>query len=366
MGDTLGKIFRVTSFGESHGRCVGVVVEGCPAGLRVLEQDIQKELDRRKPGKNSLTTRRVEADRLHIVSGVLNGYTTGAPICMLIWNEDMDSAEYERIRSTPRPGHADLTASVRYGGFNDCRGGGRFSGRITAGFVMAGAVAKQLLSQLEIVVAAHTVELAGIRAKQRNLAEIIETASRDSVGCADPDASARMVAAIRRAAREDDSVGGIIECISVNVPPGVGDPVFDTLEGDIAKALFAIPGIKAVEFGSGFSGSRMKGSENNDPFTVINERVATETNNAGGILGGLSTGMPIVCRAAVKPTASIAKPQKTVDLSKMKDTYLEVHGRHDPCIVPRAIPVVESVVAIILADHLTRSGHIQRVVNENG
>jgi len=365
MGDTLGRMFRVTSFGESHGRCVGVVVEGCPAGLRLQEQDIQRELDRRKPGKNNLSTGRVEEDRVEIMSGVFNGYTTGAPICMLVWNKDVGSTEYERIRSTPRPGHADLTAPIRYGGFNDYRGSGRFSGRITAGFVMAGALAKQLLGQLEIVVAAHTVEVAGIRARKRNLAEIMENASRDPLGCADPDASVRMMVAIRRAAQEGDSVGGVIECIAVNVPPGVGDPVFDTLEGDIAKALFAIPGTKAAEFGSGFSGSRMKGSENNDPFTVMNGKIVAQTNNAGGILGGLSTGMPIVCRAAVKPTASISKPQKTVDLSEMKDTYVETRGRHDPCIVPRAIPVVESVVAVILADHLIRSGHIERVLKVN-
>lgn len=365
MADSLGKSFRVTSFGESHGRCVGALVEGCPAGLRLQEKDIQRELNRRKPGKNDLTTGRVEEDRVEILSGVFNGYTTGAPVCMLVWNEDVDSAEYERTRSTPRPGHADIIARIRYGGFNDYRGGGRFSGRITAGFVMAGALAKQLLNRLGIVIAAHTVEVAGIRAREMSLPEIMKNAPKDPLTCADPDASSRMVAAIRRAANEGDSVGGIIECIADNVPPGVGDPVFDTLEGDISKALFAIPGIKAVEFGAGFSGSRMKGSQNNDPLMVMNGKIVAQTNNAGGILGGLSTGMPIVCRAAVKPTASIAKPQKTVDLSKMKDTYLETHGRHDPCIVPRAIPVVESAVAIVLADHLIRSGHIERVLKEN-
>ncbi|KON31376.1 chorismate synthase [miscellaneous Crenarchaeota group-15 archaeon DG-45] len=363
MGSTLGVAFRVTSFGESHGRCVGVVVDGCPAGLGLTEGDIQRELDRRRPGQSPVTTARAEEDRVEVLSGVFNGLTTGVPICMLVWNRAADSTEYERRRWTPRPGHADYTAHVRYGGFNDYRGGGRFSGRITAGYVMAGAVARKLLREaLNVEILAHAREIGGISAGEATAEEIRCRAEGNPVRCADPEAAERMVAAISRATADGDSLGGVVECIALNMPAGVGEPVFDTLEGDLAKALLAIPAAKAVEFGLGRLFASLRGSESNDPFAADEGRVVTETNRAGGILGGISTGMPITCRVTFKPTPSIGKPQKTVDLATMRETVLETRGRHDPCVVPRAVPVVESMVAVVLCDHALRAGLIHKVL----
>jgi len=356
--NTIGVMYRVTSFGESHGRCVGAIVDGCPAGLKVSEETIQRELEKRRTHQSSFSTQREEEDKVEIISGVFNGFTTGAPVCMVIWNKDIDSTPYEKIRTKPRPGHADLTSYLKYGGFNDYRGGGRFSGRITAGYVMAGALAKRLLTLLEIEILAHTVEIAGVKATPKTLAEIRKNVERNPIGCADLKAAREMLEAVNKARDEGDSVGGIVEGIAVNVPAGLGQPVFDTLEGDIAKALFAIPAVKGVEFGSGFESARMRGSENNDTFIVKDGKVVTETNNCGGILGGISNGMPIVCRAAIKPTPSISKIQKTIDIETMEPTGLKVEGRHDSCIVPRALPVVESMIAIVLADHAIRAGLI--------
>lgn len=362
MSSSLGLLFRITSFGESHGRCVGVVIDGCPAGLRLGEGDVQAELDRRRPAQSPLTTMRREGDRVEILSGVFNGFTTGAPICMLVWNHASDPSRYEGLRWRPRPGHADYTASMKYGGFNDYRGGGRFSGRITAGYVMAGAIAKLLLQRLGIEVLAYTREIGGIRAGALSVEEVRRNVERSPVRCPDLEASERMEEIIRATAAEGDSLGGVVECIALNVPVGLGEPVFDTLEGELSKALYAIPGVKAVEFGLGAEASRIKGSENNDPYRLLDGRVTCETNNSGGILGGISSGMPIICRAAFKPTPSIGKPQRTVDLSKMEEATIKVEGLHDPCIVPRAVPVVEAMVAIVLADHAMRAALIPRVL----
>ncbi len=362
MSNSLGHLFRVTSFGESHGRCVGVVVDGCPAGLGISEEDIQVELDRRRPGQSKVTTSRGESDQVEVLSGVFNGFTTGAPICMLVWNRAADSKEYERRRWTPRPGHADYPAHVKYGGFNDYRGGGRFSGRITAGFVMAGAVAKRLLLEvLDVEVLAHSKEIGGVVAQDATVEEI-RKAEANLVRCADPEATERMIAAINGVASEGDSLGGAVECVALNLPPGVGEPVFDTLEGDLAKALFSIPAVKTVESGLGCGLSKLRGSESNDAYAVRDGRIVTETNRMGGILGGMSIGMPITCRVTFKPTPSVGKPQKTVDIKSMEETMMEIVGRHDPCIVPRAVPVVESMVAVILADHALRAGLIPRVL----
>ncbi len=361
MSNSLGKMFTVTSFGESHGRCVGVIIDGCPAGLPVSEDDIQKEVDKRKP-TSPIATTRSEAEKVEIISGISEGYTTGAPVCLLTWNTDIDSKEYERVKSLPRPGHADYTAFVKYGGFNDYRGGGRFSGRITVGFVMAGAVAKKLLERLNIEIIAHTVEIGGIEAAKKDPAEIRAAVEKNSLRCADSKAAEEMLKVIEKAKAEGDSLGGIIEGIALNVPVGLGEPVFDTLEGDLAKAIFAIPAVKGVEFGSGFSAARKRGSENNDSFAIENGRIVTTTNNAGGILGGISNGMPIVLRAAVKPTSSIAVRQDTVDMVEMKNTTIEVKGRHDACIVPRAVPVVEAMMAVILCDFSLRAGIIPEVI----
>jgi len=362
MENSFGKLFAITSFGESHGRCVGITIDGCPVGLALTEEDIQKEVDRRRPGASMAATTRVEEDKVEILSGSFDGHTTGAPICLLIWNRDIDSSEYEKIRFLLRPGHADYTAFVKYGGFNDFRGGGRFSGRITATFVMAGAIAKKLLNLVSVEVLAHTIEIGGIKAEAKRLDEVRENVETDPLKCADLAAAKEMARVIEKARDEDDSVGGIIEGMALNVPAGLGEPVFDTLEGDLAKALFAIPAVKGVEFGSGFSAAGKRGSENNDPFTIENGKIVTVTNNAGGILGGISNGMPIVVRVVVKPTSSIARRQETVDIKKMQSTNLEVKGRHDTCIVPRAVPVVESMIAVTLCDFAMRAGIIPKVL----
>ncbi|MFQ6122414.1 MAG: chorismate synthase [Dehalococcoidales bacterium] len=362
MGNSFGKLFTITSFGESHGRCVGVTIDGCPAGLPVTGEDIQREVDKRKPGVSVAATKRVEEDKVEILSGIFKGITTGAPICLLIWNRDVDSSEYEKNRFLPRPGHADYTAFVKYGGFNDFRGGGRFSGRVTATFVMAGAIAKKLLGLSGIEVLAHTVEIGGIKAQPREFEEIKENVEKNRLRCADLKAAKAMAGLIEKVKEEGDSLGGIIEGIARNVPVGLGEPVFDNLDGELAKALLAIPAVKGVEFGAGFSVAGKKGSENNDAFIIKGGKIITTTNNAGGILGGISNGMPIVVRVAVKPTASIAKSQHTVNLKEMKEASLAVKGRHDVCIVPRAVPVVESMMAVTLCDFALRAGIMPRVI----
>ncbi len=363
MENSFGKMFTITSFGESHGRCIGVTIDGCPAGLPLTEGDIQREVDKRRPQAGIAATSRAEEDKVEILSGIFNGHTTGAPICLLIWNKDVDSSEYEKKRFLPRPGHADYTAFIKYGGFNDFRGGGRFSGRITATFVMAGAVAKKLLNLIGIEVLAHTIEIGGIKAKTKELDEIRENIGRNPLKCADLEAASEMTRAIARAREEGDSVGGTIEGLALNVPVGLGEPIFDTLEGELAKAIFAIPAIKGIEFGSGFSASGRRGSENNDPFTIENGKIVTVTNNAGGILGGISNGMPVVLRIAVKPTPSISRSQETVDMKKMQNVSLEVKGKHDTCLVPRAVPVVEAMMAITLADFAMRARLIPEVLH---
>ena len=362
MENSFGRLFTITSFGESHGRCVGVIVDGCPAGLPIIEEDIQREVDRRKPGISIAATQRIEEDKVEFLSGIFNGVTTGAPICLLIRNKDIDSSEYEKMRFLPRPGHADYTAFIKYGGFNDFRGGGRFSGRITATFVMAGAVAKKLLNLIGIEVLAHTVEIGGIKAEPKEFDEIRENVEKNSVRCADLKAAEAMSRAIEKVKEEGDSIGGIIEGIALNMPVGLGEPVFDTLDGELAKALFAIPAVKGVEFGSGFSVAGKRGSENNDLFIIRNSKIVTATNNAGGILGGISNGMPIVVRVTVKPTSSIAKSQETVNIENMESASLVVKGRHDVCIVPRAVAVVESMMAVTLCDFAMRAGLLPRVI----
>lgn len=362
MSNTLGKIFKITSFGESHGKCIGAIINGCPAGLKLDKIDIQKELDKRRPGQNKVMSQRREEDKVEILSGIFNGFTTGAPICLLIWNKDVDSASYEKMKDLLRPGHADFTAFLKYGGFNDWRGGGRFSGRITAGFVAGGAIAKKLLKLLKIEILAHAIEIGGIKIGKVTFNEIRKNVYKNEVRSADLKAAEKMIKLIKRMKREGDSVGGIIEGIVLNVPAGLGEPVFDTLEGEIAKALFAIPGVKGVEFGAGFSLAKMRGSEANDKFGIKKGKIVTKTNNSGGILGGISNGMPIVVRVVIKPTSSISKPTMTVNIKKMKMETLKIEGRHDPCIVPRAVPVVEAMLAITICDFVLRSQLIPRVI----
>ncbi|NMJ86674.1 MAG: chorismate synthase [Thaumarchaeota archaeon] len=362
-GNIIGERFVAISFGESHGKCVGVIVDGCPAGLPINATDIQSKLDLRKPGQSIITTQRKEEDRVEILSGVFNGNTTGAPICMLIWNKDNDSRPYEQIRNTPRPGHADYPAMMKYGDFNDYRGGGRFSGRITATFVMAGVIAEKLLQQiLGIEILAYTVEIGGIHTSNLSIDNIRKLRYSNDVRCPDPSIVEKIKGEIMKAKSEGDSLGGVVECTALNMPIGLGEPVFSALESDLSKALFGIPAVKGVEFGSGFEGVKKRGSENNDIYKIKNNKIITTTNNSGGILGGLSTGMPLLLRIAFKPASSIAKKQQSIDLENMKQTEISVPGRHDPCVVPRAPPVVEAIVAIILADHAIKYGLIPPVL----
>ncbi|MGI2336320.1 MAG: chorismate synthase [Dehalogenimonas sp.] len=364
MNNSFGEIFRITSFGESHGDCVGIVIDGCPAGLPLTVEDIQQEADKRKSGCNRpLATARKEEDRVEIFSGIFNDRTTGAPIMMSIWNRNIDSSEYEKVMKLIRPGHADFTAWEKYGGYHDWRGSGRFSGRITAGFVMAGAVAKKLLSTIGIETVAHVVEIGGVKAEPpEDIAEIRKMMAENEVSCADAAAAIRMIEAIKDAGREGDSVGGVIEARATGLPVGLGEPVFDTLEGCLAKAFFAIPAIKAVEFGAGNEVARMSGSADNDPFMMVDGQIKTVSNHAGGILGGISNGMPLIARLAVKATPSIAKEQNTVNLATGEAATLKVGGRHDTCIVPRAAVVAESMTSVVLADLALRAGFIGRII----
>ncbi len=362
-GNSLGREFVVTCFGESHGRCIGIVVDSCPAGLQLSEKDIQKELDKRIPLHSEIVSGRIEEDAVEILSGVFNGFTTGAPLCALVWNKEAASEDYEPLRNVPRPGHADYPAIMKYGSFNDYRGGGRFSGRITAGFVMAGAIAKKLLDLFNVDVLAYSKRIGSIELQSLpSLEEAHENTYNNPVRCPEKACSQMMEKEILKAKREGDSLGGVIECLALNIPVGVGEPLFDSLDADISKFLFSIPAVKGVEFGTGFKGAQLRGSENNDAYVVKDRKIVTLSNNAGGILGGISSGMPIVVKVAVKPTPSISKEQKTVDLSKMEETTISVRGRHDPCVVPKAVLVVESGVAIVLVDQMIRAGLIPKVL----
>ncbi len=360
---SIGQRYVFTSFGESHGRCIGAVVDGCPAGLELEEKDIQKMLDLRKPGQSIITTQRKEEDKVEILSGVFRGYTTGAPIAMIIWNQDQRSRDYENLSLKPRPGHSDYPAYIKYQGFNDYRGGGRFSGRLTATFVMAGAIARKLLAHaLKMDTYSYTSQIGKVKMNNQATPSMKNFIYKNEVRCPDSRTAEKMRSAILAARRSGDSVGGVVESITSNIPVGLGEPIFGSLESDLSKALFSIPAVKGVEFGSGFFGSTLHGSENNDEFIIKNGKVATKTNNAGGILGGISTGMPLVLRIAFKPASSIAKKQYTVDIKTKKPSSLVVQGRHDPCVVPRAPPVVDSLVSVVLADHALRAGFIPPVI----
>src|SRR3989304_5085523 len=362
-GNILGERFVLVSFGESHGKAVGAVVDGCPAGLEMSEKDIQKELDLRRPGTSPISTSRSEEDRVEILSGVFKGYTSGSPICMITQNVDVDSRSYESIRGLPRPGHADYMAAVKYGGFNDYRGGGRFSARRTVSYVMGGAVAKKLLlKELNVKIIAYTVEVGGIKSKPIDLGVAEKNRFDNSVRCPDLETSKKMIGKIMEMKKKGDSVGGVIEGVAINVPQGLGEPCFSDLDAGLARSILSIPAVKGVEFGSGFDASRRVGSENNDPLIMRRKKITFGSNNAGGIIGGLSNGMPIVLRVAFKPVSSIAMPQKTVNIDKMEDDRINIRGRHDTCVVPRAVPIVESVVALVLADHAIRAQVIAPVV----
>lgn len=338
--NTFGEIIRLTTFGESHGPAIGAVLDGIRPGIEISEETIQRELDRRRPGQSKVVTYRKESDTVHILSGVFEGKTTGAPIAMIIYNQDQRSENYDDLKDVFRPGHADFTFYRKYG-LRDHRGGGRSSGRETACRVAGGAVAKELLARRGVRIVAHTVELAGIRAQTCDYDAI----EGNPVRCADPEAAKAMEEAVLAARKDCDSVGGIVQLEILGVPPGLGDPVFGKLDARLTSAIMTMGAVKGVEVGLGFALARMHGSESNDPMaggTFV-------SNHCGGILGGISTGEPIVMRVAVKPTSSIAKPQRTLNISG-EDCTIKVKGRHDPCIVPRAVPVIESMAALAILD----------------
>lgn len=365
-GNSIGKEFKVTTFGESHGKVIGVIVDGCPAGLSLAETDFQEELDRRIPAERKIVSARIEKDTAKILSGVFNGYTTGAPIALMVENKETKSSDYEAIRDLPRPGHADYPARVKYGSFNDYRGGGRFSGRVTVALILAGTIAKKLLGKYDVDVLAYTLAVGQVKTdKKFSVEEIRKNSYAAATRCPDLACAAKMEEAIVEARQAGDSLGGIVECIVFGLPVGVGEPLFDSLDADLAKALFSVPAVKGVEFGAGFRAAEVRGSENNDAFLMQEGMVITSSDNAGGILGGLSNGMPVIIRAAIKPTPSIAKEQMTVDLSEKKNATISVGGRHDPCVVPKAVPAIEAVVAITLADHMIRGGFIPKVLKEH-
>ena len=356
-----GESFRVTLFGSSHGPEVGVEVSGIPTGTSIDPTRIQADLDRRRPFGRRLATRRQEEDLLQVDSGVIAGKADGSVFRAHVANEDVRRAPYDRMKDTPRPGHADYPARMRYGPEADLSGGGIFSGRMTVGLVIAGSIAKTLLSAREVEVLGFTRSIGPIDGEIRDddpVSELRDRARANEVGCPDVEAARRMEEAIAEVRRAGDSLGGIVEVRADGLPVGLGEPFFDSLESSIAHLAFSVPAVKAVEFGAGFRSARMKGSEHNDAFVWVDGKVRTETNHAGGILGGLSTGMPLVFRVAVKPTSSIARPQRTVNLADRSAVTLGVTGRHDPCIVPRAVVVLESVAAISLADLGLRGGFL--------
>lgn len=343
-GNTIGVLFRVTTFGESHGRALGAIVDGCPPGLTLSEEYIQEELDKRKPGKSKGETPRKEKDKVEILSGVFEGITTGTPIALIIYNIDPQSSAYESLKEVFRPGHADFTYYMKYG-VRDYRGGGRASGRETVARVAAGAVAKRILEEYGIEVFAYTINLGGVEAKARDL----EYITQNSLFCPDPEAYGKMLEKIEETAKEGDTLGGIVEILVKNMPVGLGDPVFDKLSADLAKALCSVGAVKGFEMGAGFKVANLKGSQNNDPLSPK----GFTKNDAGGLLGGISSGQDLILRVAVKPIPSHRLPQKTINI-KGEEVEIQIKGRHDLSAIPRIVPVLSAMTRIVLADHLLR------------
>ena len=360
-GSTYGNIFRITTWGESHGRALGAVVDGCPAGIELCEDDIQLFLNRRKPGQSQFTTQRNEDDKVEILSGVFEGKTTGTPISMIVYNKDHHSADYSDIASYYRPGHADFTFDEKYG-FRDYRGGGRSSGRETIGRVAAGAIADKILKSLGISITTYSKSIGNVEINYSNFDS--NEINNNALYMPDREAAAKAETLLKEKMEQKDSVGGIIECIVNNCPIGVGEPVFEKLNANLAKAVMSIGAVKGFEIGDGFAVSTANGSTNNDGFTIKDEKIIKTSNHAGGILGGISDGSPIIIRAAVKPTPSIASTQSTVNKS-LQDININIKGRHDPIIVPRAVVVVESMVAVTLVDmlFLTMTSRIDKIID---
>jgi len=356
MSNSIGEKIRLSVFGQSHAPCIGALIEGLPAGLTIDMERVRAFMARRAPGQDAWSTVRREMDEPHIISGLNEwGQTCGAPVCMVIENTDMRSRDYSRLRDCPRPGHADYTAAIRYGGANDIRGGGQFSGRLTAPICFAGAVCLQILEQKGIRIGAHIASIADV---DDELFEMPDEALLDRIAShdfpvIDRKAGEKMKARIAEARQAGDSVGGVVEVCALGVPAGIGDPMFDGMENALSRAVFGIPAVRGVEFGSGFEAARMRGSEHNDPFRVDEQgRVYTATNHHGGILGGITSGMPIVMRTAFKPTPSISQPQDSVSLSRSVNDRLIIEGRHDPCVVYRAVPCVEAIMALVILDKI--------------
>lgn len=352
MSSTYGEHLKLSIFGQSHGDAVGMTLEGIPAGLPVDSLKLQSFLDRRAPGRSDYSTPRKEPDVPEFQSGIVNGFTSGAPIRAIIRNTNTKTSDYEALKNCPRPGHADYTAHIKFGGSVNMAGGGQFSGRMTAPMCIAGGLCKQWLEAKGVCIGAHIAAIGGIADEpvfldwvNPDLKEI-----HHDFPVLNKDAGEKMLEAIRNARSQGDSLGGLIECVITGLPAGIGDALFGGMESRIAQIVYGIPAVKGLEFGSGFVGSYLRGSENNDAFTVVDGTIRTVTNNAGGILGGITTGMPLVFQVAVKPTPSIAKEQNTVDLSTMENVKIQISGRHDPCIVPRAVPVIEAAAAIAIYD----------------
>ena len=346
MSSSYGKILKLTIFGQSHSRAIGMTLEGIPAGSRIDFDELQNFLTRRAPGRNEFSTPRKEADMPEFISGVVGNVTCAAPLTALIYNTNTRSKDYSELKINPRPGHADYTAEVKYNGAQDYAGGGHFSGRLTAPLCIAGGICKQLLANEGINIMARIRSIADVTDE----AEFAEPVDKKDFPVVSDDAAEQMKQRIIKAKEEQDSVGGIVECIADGLPAGLGDPIFDGMENRISQIVFGIPAVKGIEFGIGFGAAALRGSENNDPFVIKDGRVCTKTNNCGGILGGITDGMPLVFRAAFKPTPSIGKTQETVNLETMTGSQLSIHGRHDPCIVQRAVPCVEAAAAVAIYD----------------
>lgn len=352
MSNSFGEKFKITIFGQSHSEAIGIVIDGIPAGVRLDMEKILNFMARRAPGKNAYSTTRKEADLPEIVSGVVDGITCGAPICAIIKNNNQNSKDYSKLKTLPRPSHADFAAYMKHNSFNDIRGGGNFSGRLTAPLCFAGAIAMQILEEKGIRIGAHIEKIAGIKDSRFDPvnvdADTLSKVSSKEFPLIDDSVKDKMLAKIEEARLDSDSVGGVIECAVTGLPAGIGDPMFDGVENALSKAVFAIPAIKGIEFGNGFDCADLRGSQNNDSFILVDGKIASETNNHGGILGGITSSMPIIFRVAVKPTPSIAKPQMSVNLETMTQEELVITGRHDPCIVPRAVPCIEAAAALAL------------------
>ena len=351
MSSMTGNKIKISVFGQSHSKGIGVVIDGLPAGKKIDMKKVLGLMDRRAPGKNSLSTQRKESDTPEILSGLVNGVTCGAPLAMVIYNENHHSADYNNIIDMPRPSHADFSANVRYNGFNDVSGGGHFSGRLTAPLCFAGAVCMQILEDMGIEIQAHIQKIKNVYDDKIDYVNIGKWNTAEKTFPVINDEKGKlMIAEIEKAREHCDSVGGVIECAVTGVKAGYGDPMFDGVENQLAKNIFGIPAVKGIEFGNGFDATDLYGSENNDDFCIADGEIKTTTNNSGGINGGITNGMPIVFRTAIKPTPSIFKEQNSVSLKNKTEEKLQIKGRHDPCIVQRAVPVVEAVTAITILD----------------